>query len=69
MSSIIFCAGNSVCFQQRTYTPWPVSCALPGAIALSERDGGCAPKPPHPRQKVTPATRLSLSGGANIRCW
>ena len=23
----------------RTYTPLPVSCALPGAVALSERDG------------------------------
>jgi hypothetical protein len=22
----------------------PVSCALPGAVALSERDGGCAPR-------------------------
>ena len=42
---------------------------LPGAVALSERDGGCAPKPPHPRQKVTPASRLSLSSGANIQHW
>ena len=24
----------------RTYTPWPVSCALPGAVASYGRDGG-----------------------------
>jgi len=41
---------------------------LPGAVASFACDGGCAPKPPHPRQKVTPVTQLSLSGGANIRC-
>ena len=39
-----------------------------GAVALSERDGELhSPIPLHPRQKVTPAARLSLSGGANIQ--
>nr|WP_243152196.1 DUF3847 domain-containing protein [Pseudoflavonifractor sp. 524-17] len=32
--------GGSLFGEQRTYTPWPVSCALPGAVASYGRDGG-----------------------------
>ena len=51
----------------RTYTPSRCRAPCRGLVASFGRDGGCAPKPPHPHQKVTPASRLSLSGGANIR--
>ena len=37
-----------------------------GLLRPSDAMGVDTPKPPHPRQEVTPATRLSLSGGANI---
>ena len=38
-----------------------------GLLRPSDAMGVDTPKPPHPRQKVTPAARLSLSGGANIQ--
>ena len=38
-----------------------------GLLRPSDAMGVDTPKPPHPRQKVTPVARLSLSGGANIQ--
>ena len=50
------------CLQGRTYTPLPVSCALPGAVALSERDGALhSPNPLCAPRSQTPASRLSGS--------
>ena len=47
------------CLQGRTYTPLPVSCALPGAVALSERDGELhSPNPLYAPRSQTPASRL-----------
>ena len=53
---------NYPCTQGRTYTPLPVSCALPGAVALSERDGALhSPNPLCAPRSQTPASRLSGS--------
>ena len=53
---------KSPCLQGRTYTPLPVSCALPGAVALSERDGALhSPNPLCAPRSQTPASRLSGS--------
>ena len=46
----------------RTYAPLPVLCALPGAVALSERDGALhSPNPLCAPRSQTPASRLSGS--------
>ena len=51
----------------RTYTPSRCRAPCRGLLRPSDAMGVDTPKPPHPRQKVTPAARLSLSGGANIQ--
>lgn len=52
----------AVCVGQRTYAPLPVLCALPGAFALSERDGErLSPNPLCAPRSMTPALRLSCS--------
>ena len=65
------------CLQGRTYTPLPVSCALPGAVALSERDGAlhspnplCAPRSQTPASRLFGSTEPEISppkGGATHR--
>ena len=46
----------------RTYTPLPVSCALPGAVAYFVRDGALhSPNPLCALRSQTPALRLSGS--------
>ena len=50
------------CLQGRTYTPLPVSCALPGAVAYFVRDGALhSPNPLCALRSQTPALRLSGS--------
>ena len=67
MSSIIFCVGNSVCFQQRTYTPFRCRAPCRGLVASCGRDGELhSPNPLRTRRKGTPASRLFLSCGLGI---
>ena len=54
MSSIIFCVGNSVCFQQRTYTPFRCRAPCRGRCVLRTRWGAALPKPlAHPQERNT----------------
>ena len=52
------------CLQGRTYTPWPVSCALPGAASvLRPRWGATLPKPlVRPAQPDTRFASVRLHG-------
>ena len=67
MSAINHLQQECVRFLRRTYTPFRCRAPCRGLLRSPSAMGVDTPKPPHPRQKLTPTARLSLSGGANIR--